>query len=440
MESGIKNRRLAALAGAALLALGQAGVHAQDLAEGTEINAGNWEQMKAQTYEGKSIASMVPDSIQKAVREYGLKITLRHSEPMTYANHIMEATAKYSPEVKYDPTTRMVNGWVAGIPFPDGKMIEAAPPEQGGDMVLYNVALSGAIVADNTNCYGPYATLQIDPKKGVERVQGGSASYFRVKGRTTGGPTQVGDDPHVRKIQTIVFDSPYDIAGLGIYRKIYDDGRVDDIFAYVKSVRRIRRLSGGSWMDTLAGTDILNDDTYSFEGHPTWYPRNDLKGKRWILWPVHSPAIQAHDLDTVVDYKNPPYWNPINKWWEPREVYVVEVTTPDGHPYGKKVIYVDAQIPVALFTEAYTRSGELWRIIYSMMGPEPTKPGEGGPAAYQLYNFGAWDIRKNHGNYMDCGRWDTNFPQRYEDVTPRSLMDAASGKRLGLENKFGKGP
>ena len=73
MESGIKNRRLAALAGAALLAFGQ-GVHAQDLAEGTEINAGNWEQMKAQTYEGKAIASMVPDSIQKAVREYGLKI------------------------------------------------------------------------------------------------------------------------------------------------------------------------------------------------------------------------------------------------------------------------------------------------------------------------------------------------------------------------------
>ena len=41
---------------------------------------------------------------------------------------------------------------------------------------------------------------------------------------------------------------------------------------------------------------------------------------------------------------------------------------------------------------------------------------------------------------MDCGRRDTNFPQRYEDVTPRSLMDAASGKRLGLNPQFGKGP
>jgi len=424
----------------ALIGLASPLARAGDLAEGTEINAANWEQMKGQSYEGKTIESMVPEAIQKAVREYGLKITLRHSEPATLANHITEATAKYSSQVKYDPTTRKVSGWVAGTPFPDGKAIEAAPPEQGGDMVLYNVALAGVNVGDNTNCYGPYATLQIDPKKGVERVQGASASYFRVKGRTTGGPTQVGDDPNQLKIQVIVFDSPYDIAGLGIYRKIYDDGRVDDIYAYVKSVRRIRRLSGGSWMDTLAGTDILNDDTYSFEAHPTWYPRNELKGKRWMLWPVHSPAIGRHDLDQVLDYKNAPYWNPINNAWEPREVYEVEVTTPDGHPYGKKTIYVDVEIPRALLDVAYTRSGELWRVIYSMIGPEPTKSGEGGPAAYQLYNFGAWDFLKAHGNYMDCGRWDTNVPLRYEDITPRLLSEAANGKRLGLNPQFGKGP
>ena len=434
-----KGRRY--MAGLAVVALAMPfGLRAADLPEGTEINAGNWEQMRSETFEGKTIESMVPEVIQKAVREYGLKITLQPSQTASFANHILEATKKYSSQVSYDPATRMVNGWVAGIPFPDTKAIEAAPPEQGGDMVLYNVALAGSIVADNTNCYGPYATVQINPNKGVERTQGGSASYFRTKGRTTGGPTQVGDDPAARKVQVIVFDSPYDIAGLGIYRKIYDDGRVDDIYAYVKSVRRIRRLSGGSWMDTLAGTDILNDDTYSFEAHPTWYPRNELKGKRWMLWPVHSPAIDKHDLDQGLDYKNAPYWNPINKWWEPREVYEVEVTTPDGHPYGKKTVYVDAQIPAALLAVAYTRSGELWRVIYSMLGPETPKPGEGGAPAYQLYNFGAWDWRRSHGNYMDCGRWDTNVDIRYEDVTPRMLSEAANGKRLGQNPQFGNGP
>jgi hypothetical protein len=89
---------------------------------------------------------------------------------------------------------------------------------------------------------------------------------------------------------------------------------------------------------------------------------------------------------------------------------------------------------------AYTKSGELWRVIYSMIGPEPVKPGEDGPAAYQLTNFGAWDFRKSHGNYMDCGRWDTNVPLRYEDITPKLLAEAASGKRLGQTPQFGKGP
>ncbi len=435
------NTRRRRAAGLAVLALtAPLGLRAADLPEGTEINAGNWEQMRGQTYEGKTIESMLPEAIQKAVREYGLKITLRHSEPATLVSHIREATAQYSPQVKYDPATRKVTGWVAGTPFPDAAVIESAPPEQGGDMVLYNSALAAVNVADNTNCYGPYATLQIDPKKGVERVQGASASYFRVKGRTTGGPSFVGKDPAELKIQVVVFDSPYDIAGLGVYRMIYDDGRLDDIYAYVKSVRRIRRLSGGSWMDTLAGTDILNDDTYSLEAHPTWYPRNELKGKRWMLWPVHSAPVVKHDLDEVLDYKNAPYWNPINKSWEPRQVYEVEITTPEGHPYGKKTVYVDAEIPRVLLSVAYTKSGELWRVIYSMIGPEPVKPGEDGPAAYQLTNFGAWDFRKSHGNYMDCGRWDTNVPLRYEDITPKLLAEAASGKRLGQTPQFGKGP
>lgn len=109
---------------------------AADLAEGTEINAANWEQMRAQTYEGKTIESMVPEAIQKAVREYGLKITLRHSEPATIVSDIRDATAKYASQVNYDPATRKVTGWVAGVPFPDAAKIEAAPPEQGGDMVF----------------------------------------------------------------------------------------------------------------------------------------------------------------------------------------------------------------------------------------------------------------------------------------------------------------
>ena len=184
-----KGKALRLAAGLATVALAvSTRLSAADLAEGTEINAGNWEQMAGQTYEGKTIESMVPEAIQKAVREYGLKITLRHSEPATLVSHIREATAQYSPQVKYDPATRKVTGWVAGTPFPDAAAIESAPPEQGGDMVLYNSALAAVNVADNTNCYGPYATLQIDPKKGIERVQGASASYFRVKGRTTGGP------------------------------------------------------------------------------------------------------------------------------------------------------------------------------------------------------------------------------------------------------------
>lgn len=413
---------------------------ADELAEGTEINAQNWEQMKNHSFEGKTILSMVPESIQQAVTVNNLRITLRHSESMPYDQRILDATAKYSDQVKYDPDSRMVSGYVAGIPFPDHDAIEAAAPEQAGDMLMYNVFFASVVNGDYTNCYGPYATIQIDGEKGVERAQGGYALLYRAQGRTTGGPTQIGDDPTLRKTQVIMFDSPYDISGLGIYRKVFNDGKVDELYAYVKSVRRIRRISGGSWMDTLAGTDILNDDTYSFEAHPVWYPKITLKEKRWILWPVHSDPVVAHDLIDVLDYKNPPYWNPINRNWEPREVYVVEITTPDSHPYSKKVVYVNRELPAALFTEAYTRAGEFWKIIYSMLAPwHEYDESNGGPPAYVLANFGAWDVRSRHGNYMDCGRYDVNDEVKPGSIHPRMMKRSADGKRTGNHTDFGEG-
>ncbi len=436
---GAVRRTATALTCAALLAT--AGAHAEELAVGTEINAANWEQMKTQTFEGKTIESMVPDKILLAVREHGLKIWLRQSEPMTYASHIMEATAKYAPDVRYDPGTRRVENYVAGIPFPDAAAIQAAPPEQAGDMIMYNVFYAGVANGDYSNCYGDVAMAIIDSKRGIQRMQGGYAIVYRTKGRTTGGPTQVGDDPNLRKVQIISFHTPYDIAGIGVYRKVYDDGRLDDIYAYVKSVRRVRRLSGGTWMDTLSTSDILNDDTYAYEAHPMWYPRITLKEKRWVLWPVHSPAVEKHDLADVLNYKDPPHWTFINKWWEPREVYVVEITTPKGHPYGKKISYVDTQLPAVFWTEAYTPGDEFWRLIYATLAPAPPGPQDGGaPPMYQLYNFGAWDFRTQHGNYMDCGRYDWNLPVKFEDMTTRLLVEASEGKRQGQHTEFGKGP
>ncbi|MEC9339907.1 MAG: DUF1329 domain-containing protein [Pseudomonadota bacterium] len=423
------------------LGLSCAGAVRAELAAGTEISAANWEQVRQETFEGKTIESMVPVSIQKAIKEYNFKIWLKNSEPLLMANHILDATEKYQGTAQYDPQTRQVTGYVAGIPFPDLDAVAQMAPEIAGDLMFYNVFFARSLDGDYSNCYGPYATVHLNTEKGVERVQGAQAIVLRTMGRTSGGPHQIGDDPNLRKLQIITFDSPYDIAGLGVYRKVYADGRLDDIYAYVKAVRRVRRLSGGSWMDTLAGASLLNDDTFVTEAHPMWYPRIELKEKRWILWPVHSDTVVAHDLAEVLDYQNPPYWNFINKNWEPTEVYVLEVTTPEEHPYGKKTLYMNARIPTFHLSETYTKGGEMWRVIYSGIGPHPYDPADGGPGVYDQYNFGVWDFRSEHGNYMDCGRMDANPPDlRYEDFTQRMLVEAADGKRHGLETEFGEGP
>ena len=79
---------------------------------------------------------------------------------------------------------------------------------------------------------------------------------------------------------------PQDIRGLGLFSVRYNqaDSKVpDDSYAYLKSVRRVRRLSGGAWMDPIGGTDQLYDDWDIWDAAPTKYKSNKLIEKRWVL-------------------------------------------------------------------------------------------------------------------------------------------------------------
>ena len=65
-------------------------------------------------------------------------------------------------------------------------------------------------------------------------------------------PKFIGDGSIYRKV--MIFNlAPQDVAGTGAYIQRYDDGRVDDSWAYIKSIRRVRRMSGGTWMDPIPG-------------------------------------------------------------------------------------------------------------------------------------------------------------------------------------------
>ena len=236
---------------------------AAELPAGTVINKANIDKVMNDTFEGKTIRSMLLPSQEWQIRNWALQIKLRHSKIAKMAPALIKATKKYAKDVKFNPKTREVTGWKAGVPFPEAHYSTSTPKAMrdfmndpyAGDKIIWNYYL--AHLGGRTQ-YCPHSWLLESANKGLERRQDWYWLRYYMKGRLEGPPV-MGDGSILSKTLFFV-TAPYDMKGVGIFTVRYDLPKLEDTWVYVKSVRRTRRLSGGAWMDPVDGLDMLNDE------------------------------------------------------------------------------------------------------------------------------------------------------------------------------------
>ena len=151
------------------------------------------------------------------------------------------------------------------------------------------------------------------------------------------------------------FTSPFDIAGTAFLILRYDDVmKADDSWAYIPSLRRVRRISVEVKSDSLLGTDHTLEDFYGFNGRPmehTW----EYVGTANLL-----AVIRSKHTDTV--FYGPNGWAPKDDW-ALRKVDILRMYPGrSNHPYSTKFIYMDRQSTEALYANAFDKAGELWKI------------------------------------------------------------------------------
>ncbi|EMP56964.1 hypothetical protein MSNKSG1_02856 [Marinobacter santoriniensis NKSG1] len=370
-------RTLKTFALAAGLMAGSGMLSAAELSAGDTLSAANLDQRLSDTFHGDTIDSLLTDVQKRLIKNEGLIITLKDPEPIQLGKDYLAATEKYAGTVTYNPDTRMMEGWKAGIPFPN--VTEDTP--NAAEKLIWNHHVAQPI--KNFQDYPEFAYLFIDDERGLERTQNWVLRRYYMKGRLGEDKTVEGDGDVLWK-QLLYATYPADIRGLGLFTIRYDSPKLDDSWAYIKSVRRTRRLSGGTWMDPIGGTDQLNDDIEIFNAHPTWYPEYKLLGKRKVLVVANSQtSAWAPDASgsaaqfPIVDLDHAPYWNPKDQW-EPREVWVIEAVTPPEHPYSKKVMYMDTQFPRFYMADVYDRKGEFWKWMNYDLRTIKTEDGDRG--------------------------------------------------------------
>lgn len=95
-------------------------VAAEEVPVGYVVGKANLSTADNQTFEGHNPGAMITPVMRKMV-ELGLTLKLGHSKPVALSQSLLAATEKYSKNknVKYDKATRIVSGYVAGVPFPN---------------------------------------------------------------------------------------------------------------------------------------------------------------------------------------------------------------------------------------------------------------------------------------------------------------------------------
>lgn len=408
---------------AATLALAAAGLaHAAELPAGTVISAENIDKIKSDTFEGHTVASLLTEKMEWRIRNNGMKVPLAKSKEIPLDPKWVKASAANAGKTKINAETCQVDGWQAGQPFPD---IDMKDP-QAAEKVIWNWHL-GQLSGDLA--HAPFFTqVLIDGEKGVHAEPVAEFIRYSMKGRLSGDAVE--GDGGERGRQLLYFKAPSDMKGLGTFTVMYDNAKVPDVWAYIPAVRRVRRLSGGAWMDPVGSSDQLQDDLEIFNARPCWYPGYKMLGKRMVLAVAHSKTPLWNRNGKTFGEKYPvledkaPFWNMNNNAYEPREVYVIEATTPAEHPYSKKVLYVDTKYPRIYYGEAYNRKGEFWKMMEFHSYPAKA---EDGFTDVRSAGGAIIDFQRNHATVflVDSGSWKTNVAgMSAKDFTLQTLQAA----------------
>jgi len=263
-----------------------------------------------------------------------------------------------------DVKTGKMPDFYFGYPFPK---IDPKDPNAGCKMA-WNFS------AANSMGNGQGATFTLN---GVD----GNGEFKRIKlwlhinaylGRSAG---PIPNPENLRATSMANLLEPQDVDGAAGLTKILNDWTSQDqIWFYLPSTRRVRRVNAATRSDPVAGLDIFGDDVNCYSGKVEYY-RWKLTGEGNILAPVLSPyplpqkPVSPTRWEVQIPYFKAAYETPGAKGapWQivenlqmvPRPVWIVEGESQDPYyNFGKVIMYMDKDMYRIYWKLVHNRAGE----------------------------------------------------------------------------------
>ena len=279
-----------------------------------------------------------------------------------------DATEQHRGQPKVGPDGSL-ESYVAGMPFPM-EAIDCKTDPQAGTKIMWNFDYAWTGDGAAASFYYSYW----DRGEQLPLYYEGSGRAIQLSHRSepsllaeNGGDLFRGEKR--KGAFGIEVTAPFDARGISLmtYRyKTADAPRAqaknDDTWVYIPQLRRVRRISTAQRTDAISGTDFTFDDLRSFAGIVPQYEWLCL-GTMEILAPMNS-KVRAYPYQKDLNF-GPYGLSFANDRWELRKAIKVRMTPKNAdHPYHHKDIYIDRQTLKPLYSFAYDRKEELWKVIW----------------------------------------------------------------------------
>ena len=331
-------------------------------------------------------AELLPHTVDGFAR---LKMNIVATADYPVHPKYVEATVAYACQASIGPSGELV-GYTAGQPFPYSEWAKnatghkcdlSADDPQMGTKLAFN--FQHRWQAGGTHF--PHTGQSFWRGKGDNtwKISQGEyrRTYFSHRADLLPETTSLVPGTNLEFAEYSETAAPFDMRGQRflVYRYKSELNKEDDIWTYVPTLRRVRRVPANQRADSLFGSDFTFEDLYIFSGL--------VKEHHWSF--EGEPTILAvMDSSRTCFPRNLPGWNPdgiaalgddaaffacefgphralpfVDESWQKRTAVRIEQRPKSAsHPYGRRLVWYDKETFSPLMALSFDREGRPFRV------------------------------------------------------------------------------
>lgn len=340
-----------------------------DVSPGDVLDTTNW----------KKAEGLLPDEIIDWIRkgDFVLEVgELRYHPADCLPPHAAQALRENKGKYALDENDRIVEKetgktapHIIGHPFPE---VDPRDPK-----VCEKIVYNGFYTAHINGSFIGHLHTDYIRRSGYGRSTKGEMHNLAMVGYPKSAERRNPDG--VEKYTLFVARSPYDIAGAAVMTWRYlDPLKQDNTFAFVPSIRRVRRMSSGNRSDAMFGSDAAVDDAGGFDGKVTSMEWRFVRQQEALI-PFPSGTLarlekseeggwrSSGDIGVMVyGYEKEGWqgarWAPVNWLWVKKPVVVLEAKAKDPYyNYGIQHLWVQTETWGFVYKTIYDKAGKYWK-------------------------------------------------------------------------------